>query len=314
MAKYCLICSAARSGSTLLDMLMGGHSKAASLGEFSFFGKAMAIGESCSCGKKLAECGEWGKVLQRIKSEQGIDLKSNTYALRQWDTYASVYKDPAQQTLLYIAASKLRSAMCYLRYIVPRSYSFIRLPLAPSLIRGVVNTFNLYNVVAQEWKKELIVDSSKNVNKALSLYEQDPANIRIIFLTRDGRGVYFSRRSSNFSRRQAVRGWLRYNRRALTLLSRQVPEEHLLRLKYEDLIADPAVVMQRICSFLGIEFEPAMLDLSHGERHLVNGNDSRFNRERGIRADVRWKEGLKGGELEYFMRKCGRLNLQLGYE
>ena len=56
-----------------------------------------------------------------------------------------------------------------------------------------------------------------------------------------------------------------------------------------------------------------MTDLSHAERHMVNGNDTRFRPERGIHLDERWRTDLAGDELAYFEGAAGRLNAQLGY-
>ena len=41
------ICSAARCGSTLTDMFIGGHSQATSLGEINFLGRAIGLNEEC---------------------------------------------------------------------------------------------------------------------------------------------------------------------------------------------------------------------------------------------------------------------------
>ena len=48
------ICSAARSGSTLTDMFIGGHSQTASLGEINLLGNAISLNAECSCGDKLS--------------------------------------------------------------------------------------------------------------------------------------------------------------------------------------------------------------------------------------------------------------------
>ncbi len=84
---FCIlyICSAARSGSTLTDMFVGGHSQAASLGEINQLGKAISLDGKCSCGEKLRACMQWRKVFDVILSTHGIDLIKNPYAFRLWD-------------------------------------------------------------------------------------------------------------------------------------------------------------------------------------------------------------------------------------
>ena len=68
--SYCYICSAARSGSTLLDVLLGNHSRVASLGEFSFLSKAIALNQTCSCGESIHKCPAWSKIFYRVKKEK----------------------------------------------------------------------------------------------------------------------------------------------------------------------------------------------------------------------------------------------------
>ncbi|HKY02824.1 MAG TPA: sulfotransferase [Burkholderiales bacterium] len=312
MIKHCFICSAARSGSTLLDMLLGGHPRAVSLGEFSFLGKALALEQDCSCGAPVTRCPAWTKIFEQIHRNRGIDLRRDAYALRQWDTRAATLIDKRQQTRLYLLGSKLRSLLCDVRYALPPGHA-LRLPLPPRLRQGVENAAYLYDTIAATWDKDLLVDSSKNVHKALAYYERVPLSTRVIFLTRDGRGVYFSRRGSGFSRELSMQAWQRYNERALRLLHHRVAPEALLQLKYEDLVGDVPGTLARLCAFLGLPFDRAMLDLGSGERHLFNGNDTRFSRERGIQRDERWVSGLRDEELAYFIQRGAILNARLGY-
>lgn len=312
MVKYCFICSAARSGSTLLDMLIGGHSAAVSLGEFSFLGKSIALREKCSCGKIITECPQWSKIFSEILTNRGIDILKSPYALWQWDTLASVNIDRKQQTNFYLALRKMRSIWCDIHNLCTIKEQKI-FPLPPSIQKSIKNIQYLYDIVASQWGKDVIVDSSKNIHKALAIYEKNPLNTKIIFLTRDGRGVYFSRRSSGFSRQQSIRGWYRYNKRAELLLNKRIHPNQLLRIKYENLAEYPEKTIQIVCSFLQIPYEPAMVDLGQSERHLVSGNDTRLKKNQVIKLDDRWLTRLKEEELAYFERKGGLLNATLGY-
>ena len=82
---YFFICSAARSGSTVLDIILGGHKDAASLGEFSFFNKAIALDQQCSCGKHVVNCPSWEPIINEINERYGFDLQSEPYDFLQWD-------------------------------------------------------------------------------------------------------------------------------------------------------------------------------------------------------------------------------------
>ena len=309
----CYICSPAHAGSTLLDMLLGGHSQIASLGEFAFFGRSLALREPCSCGAPVPDCAAWSRILERIKSGRGLDLLASPYALWQWDTRAYVRIDPDQQTRAYLAARKMRSAWCAARSALP-PHAARHVPLPPSLRRGLDNTEFLYDVVRREWGARLVVDSSKNARQAVALHEQQEERLKIVFLLRDGRGVFHSHRTRGASQSASLAAWARYVRRMLPLVQRSVESRHLHMVRYEDLVADPRSSLSQLCAFLQLPFEEAMLDLTEGARHNIGGNDgSRFSRAGGIRKDERWKTQMPKEDLRYFETHGAELNRQLGY-
>jgi hypothetical protein len=122
-----------------------------------------------------------------------------------------------------------------------------------------------------------------------------------------------SRRSSGRDREESVRGWLSYYDRALALLRAHVPPEARLQLKYEEIAGDPQRAGQTLCDFVGLRFEPSMLQLDGVVRHMVNGNATRFAPGKGIALDERWRRELAPEELSYFAGRGGRMNARLGY-
>ena len=306
------VCSAARSGSTMLDLLVGGHSQLASLGEFSFLGKALTLEQPCTCGAKVTECPSWERVLTTIKEDKGIDLLATPYALEDWFARASTVIDRNHQTSFYELRARLASALCDVRYGA-NANGALKLPLQPALRRAVRNVSYLYGAVAKSWGTHTLVDSSKNVHKALALFEAMPDRVKVLYLSRDGRGVYHSRRSSGFERSEALSGWRRYNDRAQRLLSRNIAPDSLLRLHYEQVVDDPEAQVKRICDFVGVDFEPDMLLLKPANSHLVNGNDMRLKGTQELKLDERWKRELVGDELEWFTANERGMNARLGY-
>ena len=69
-ARYCFILSAARSGSTFSDILLGGHPEIASLGELSYLSSLLGLNGSCGCGKAIDKCGSWKKIFAEIQIEK----------------------------------------------------------------------------------------------------------------------------------------------------------------------------------------------------------------------------------------------------
>jgi hypothetical protein len=293
-------------------MILGNHSEVASLGEFSFLGKALALHQDCSCGTPVVSCEHWTRVFDRVLEERKVFLPHTPYAMEQWDTAASVVIDREHQTTGYLLGKKARSLWCDIRYGLKGRIP-IALPLPGRLRKGADNALYLYDVVREVWRKGMVVDSSKNVHKALAVYERAPSETRIIFLVRDGRGVFCSRLRSGFSARESIRGWMSYNKRATNLLARIPSRGHVIQLKYEDLATDTERVISELMQFLALRYERGMSELRCKEYHLVDGNNVRFQKAIKISLDERWRRELDARQLAYFDRTCGRQNRKFGY-
>ncbi|MGH8547097.1 MAG: sulfotransferase family protein [Methylococcales bacterium] len=316
-ARYVLLCSAARSGSSLLDMLLGSHSLVESLGEFSFLGKAIARNEACSCGLRIRECRNWQRVFDRVREEKGIDLLEAPYAMRQWDTYMdNSNADFNQQTRTYSLRRKVRKVRTLVHFSSP---VFSRLvPLSPQLRQGVENAIYLYEVIRSIGQATVIVDSSKEVFKAVSVYLRCPEAVRVVLLTRDGRGAMYSRLYSGVwtgeSPEYAVRRWKNYYESALRMIGAWVDPLHVYRLSYEELVRDPDLVVARLHEWLGLSVNSQAASKSKKVLHIAGGNDGTKSRFRsGVKSDERWKTGLGRGELALFESRAGELNRRLGY-
>ena len=306
------ICSAARSGSTLTDMFIGGHSQAASLGEVNLLGNALSLNAECSCGDKLSTCVQWRKVFDAIVSSYDIDFIKYPYKFKLWDAIAFNQIDYQHQTRAYLLAIALRKAWMRGRDHLPYSLrKRFHIPLI--LFEALHNKMNLYKEIFYCWNKTIIIDSSKNFREAVELHQRWPNLVKIILLTRDGRGVYLSRRSSGRNQLESITGWLKYYSHALPLLEKYIAAEKLLKIRYEDLASDPEKMGHILCDFVGVPFESQMLDLSLSTRHLVSGNNTRFSPQKGIQLDERCRTELHGEELDFFQRVGGDMNHRLGY-
>jgi hypothetical protein len=162
-------------------------------------------------------------------------------------------------------------------------------------------------------RADLVVDSSKSYLKAILLYQRCPVDVRVLLLTRDGRGVYASNLKRGKPRAQAIRDWRNQYVRALPLLQKYVRAPHWMHIRYEELTTDTVGTLRRICGLLDLPFEAQMLDFRRKTHHITNGNDMRFLTSAHIERDEQWRTSLNPGDLEYFNRKAGWLNEQLGY-
>jgi hypothetical protein len=311
MSKYIYICSAGHSGSTLLDLLIGSHSRVASLGEISQLPKNISLDTLCTCGKKVRSCSLWQKVIDEMNNKFDTNFFQQPYSLNLGYFKAGTVIDKSQATLFNEIKRKLVLGMNYfnLKYQAHLFDIFLG-----SIREGVRNKFILYDIVANILDVEKIVDSSKYYIDAVNLYQANPNDVRIILLVRDGRAVFYSGLKKGFSEADALNAWKRYYSRALPLLKRLVANEHLLWVNYESLVSNPSMEMKRICGFLDLNYEETMLNFSTKTHHSTNGNDMRFRKNSEIKIDTIWKQKLLNSNLKYFNSKAYKLNRILGYE
>lgn len=137
-----------------------------------------------------------------------------------------------------------------------------------------------------------LLDSSKTVRPYQAWLKQQH-DLRAIHLTRDVRSWIDSRLRGNDPRdkggtlRLAARWW-RGNRRTERFLARH--GINTFNLGYEELALQPAIMLETLCQWLGLEFDPAMLTPSATSSHIIRGNAARQDRSRiaAIRYDARW--------------------------
>jgi hypothetical protein len=130
---------------------------------------------------------------------------------------------------------------------------------------------NLYLRIAQSAQKPMLVIS----NPRYTLPEQVHPLIhpRFLFLIRDGRAVVHSdmRKHPDLSTWTAARSWARgVNKKARMLRQRPAADVH--RVSYEALRDNTEQELVRVCQFLGLAFEPAMLSYWTLPHHFLGGN------------------------------------------
>jgi len=308
--KYIYICAAGHSGSTLLDLLLGSHSKVESLGEITQLPKNISLNTICMCGKPVKECGLWTKVLSSIGEEMGVDLLSHPYVLNLGFINAQVIVDHNHQNSIYNYRRKFSRALNYATLAYGPKW------LYKARIEGdhtILNNFRLYKNIMHFQGVNCIVDSSKDYLKAVKLYYTEPKKVKLILLVRDGRGVFYSNLKRGASKKESLMAWLNHSRRAIKLINRHIPERDYLIVKYEDLGADTRRELRRICDFVGLEYEENMLEFLAQTHHIANGNNMRFASSAKIRLDLAWQEKLGATEIDYFKRVAGSINQRFGY-
>lgn len=305
------IFSAGRSGSTLLDLMIGAHPQVASLGEITYLPRSMKRNATCSCGAPVCECGFWNTLADRIRERIGPDLRKSPYDLDLGFMYATHHVDLEKQTRTYVLGWKLLHALFMLR--ARTGMAFLD-PLLGKLYRTIDNNFALFGLVKEEANATVVVDSSKAYVKGLAMYRRRPGQVRAILLSRDGRGVLYSRMREGVPREAGLKVWHTYYSRALPLIEKTIPPEHLLRVKYEELVSDPAGSANRIFEFMGLPKLEGDIQFASRIQHMPEGNDTRLRGLSNIKLDEAWRRELSPDDLEFFEREGGGINRRLGYQ
>jgi sulfotransferase family protein len=96
-------------------------------------------------------------------------------------------------------------------------------------------------------------------------------------------------------------------------LGRRVGPGRYLEVRYEELVADPPVELERVCSFAALPFEPAMLD--YVGRTDAAAKPHQRSLERPPTPGLRdWRNEFRPADVEAFEAVAGDLLGGLGYE
>ncbi len=305
MKTQVYICSAGHSGSTLLDMMLGSHSRCESVGEVVHLPMDMAMNRECACGQPMQNCTLWPSVVKRM----GVDPHADAYALNLGYVIAKV-GDKRRTSLMHRVITRAKN---YARFLEMRyGLGWMRL-LTPGFDDGLRNTIELYDVVRELTGKDVIIDSSKHYLRAVEIYRRRPNSTRVILLVRNGKGVFYSGLKRGFGRNYSLRAWLNHYKRALPLLEKYVPEEHRVTVRYEDIVLNTRDTLEAICKFIGIDWDENMLEFRSVVHHNVNGNDIKYESSSDLRMDTAWQSKLTAEDIAYFEKFAGQLNRQFGY-
>lgn len=269
-----------RSGTTLLERTLAEVDGVTALGEvMHLWERGLVRNELCACGRPFLECPFWSGVgrdafggWDRVDAERMAWLKTRVDRATKVPSVALV-----------------RSGS-FARDVDEYADHFVRLYAAAAAATG-----------------GLVVDSSKQVSLAWCLTRAHRAgsiDLRVVHCVRDPRGVAHSW-GRQVARPEAVDEehaamptysptavsalWMLHNTE-IEALGRRVP---LLRLRYEDFVADPVTATRRVLDLAGVA-APATHVQEHrvllGESHSCAGNPMRFTTgEIALVADEAWR-------------------------
>lgn len=283
--KVVYIAGLGRSGSTLLARLLGQVPGWVAVGELHNVWRTGAphgrTDELCGCGRSFAECAFWRRVLAA-----GLGGRS-----------------PRE-------ASELAARVARLRYLPWLAGPRRPAGFARRLEAWAVMASGLYRAAAQEDGGRLVVDSSKDLGPLWALSRAEDLQVTVLHLVRDPRGVAFSwrrplERREFVGRRVLMPSWgaaeTAWRWTYSNLLAEAAGRRHAgyLRLRYEDLAADPRATLAAIVDAVETTGEAPRLPFVGAEAvlsretHTLAGNPMRFESGRiAIRPDLAWRREL----------------------
>jgi len=147
--------------------------------------------------------------------------------------------------------------------------------------------------------RNTILDNSKNSGRIMMLSRSGLFDIQVLHVVRDSRAVVFSHRrkaerrthDKNYRLYPTARNWNRLNLRLANTFER-ASEASYLRVKYEDVVANPEREIKSILEKLGLVWVPKVLQFRDSPHHGIEGNRMRLGGSQEIVRDTEYLDGL----------------------
>jgi hypothetical protein len=275
-----------------------------SVGELVYLGQEWRHDErECACGAAYEHCSFWGDAIQNEEDAEEL--------------------------------GRLARRVDY-RRVLPR---FLTGGLSGQIQRRYRDRVRaLFSYIAERGGAEWVVDSSKSgrysAGRFLALQNIADLDVRVLHLVRDGRAVLRSvvekgtnwaaegyREEKPLLTERTILGWTLANGLAWSL-GTALEEDRYLRVRFEDLLDHPELVLNEIGNFIGEDLssiaERVVSDESFPVGHNVGGNRVRHEEQIRLRRKSaarrrRW-EGLGRYQQLLFSLFGQWLNSSFGYD
>lgn len=305
--KVLFIAGSGRSGSTLLDNVLGQLDGYCSGGELRYvWERGLVANRLCGCGRHLRDCQTWHDIFDRafggmdqIDGREMVELQRRGTRARH--------------------LPKMLLSSCSSR---------------PELLLRRLNDFpdrvaRLYHAISTVSGSEVVVDSSKLPAYGYVLGRIPSIDLFVVHLVRDPRAAAYS-----WSRRklQPDRGSVGYMERQSPLKSSLLWDlwnvtsevmwagrpQRYLRLHYEDFVERPRESVARILALVGDDRQvPGFLDERSAElrtNHSAAGNPNRLSSGVvALRLDTQWMERMPAMTRAAVTAVTAPLLLRYGY-
>ncbi len=301
--KVLFITGSGRSGSTLLERMLGQIDAFVSVGEIRHFWRQDYKAELCGCGRLFRECPFWTAVFTEAFGSRKINFPE-ILALRQ-------------------KVDRIRYIPAMLSPWQTQSYKKDKKNYTDILIA-------LYQAIKKVSGKEIIIDSSKDVSSYYLLSTLPEIDLHVIHLVRDSRAVAYSWQRKKvqphvvnetsfmpvFSPRHSAWEWFYRN---ILAEAGKVRAQTYFRLRYKDIICEPTGSIKLVCKSLQLDtISLNFINENHvtlqQENHTVSGNPVRFQKgEIQLKLDNEWQEAMSKRDKQIVTAITWPFLLQYGF-
>jgi hypothetical protein len=299
------IAGTGRSGSTLLERLIGAYDGFWPVGEMRFvWERSFAHNQLCGCGQPFHSCPFWQAVSREAYNRESTDVG-------------------------HVDANFRKDAIDRIRYA-----PFLLAGRRPVHVQRALRSYGeilepLYDKIRQVSGARVIVDSSKDPTHGLVLSSLHGLSVHVVHLVRDPRAVVFSwgrkrRRPEIHWQEQdmpiervrtSAGRWSMHNVLA-ELLS--ISASSYVRIRYEDFLKDPVSTMRKIMlPFSWVAEQQHSLDRSEivlEPTHTVSGNPMRFNHgPLAMKVDDEWRTAMARSDRRLVEAITWPLMIRYGY-
>jgi hypothetical protein len=158
---------------------------------------------------------------------------------------------------------------------------------------------------------DVFFDTSKRAMRLYQMLETPELDVKIVKLVRDVRGYVSSAKKRGEAVHDAALAWRR-DQEAIETITRNLPSDRVMLLRYEDACGDPKTWLRRTYAFCGVEPLDPPEAVTSREHHVI-GNNMRRNETIRIRLDESWRSLLSIDEQARAVAIAGPLHDRLGY-
>ena len=274
--KLIYITAYSRSGSTLLDIILGNRADVFSSGElFRLTTSGWMNDEFCSCHTRVSKCSLWSKVKKEWEKKTGATPQEYAALQNKFERIRSYF---------ILCKEKKHRSTDYQRYL------FL--------------TENLLQIIFSSTQTNIIVDSSKMPMRALAISNLENIDILYIQLTRDARGVCWSlnkkhKKNEEEGLEKDIKSEPIFKTALLWVLHhciteaviRKIKSHKIVHIKYEDVTDNPSHTVQNIWKNYQLKPQDSSMQSTHfkGPKHMVAGNRMRMHKDIVVKFDNMWK-------------------------